>query len=54
MLIIPSLPVNEQNREIDDVEIGDGSLVTCWKGPGESHDQISPAGMIKRLTQTDK
>lgn len=41
ILVIPPLPMNEQYREIYNVEIRDGSVESRWERPRERHEKIA-------------
>lgn len=34
--------MDEQEREIDDIEVGDDGIETGWKGPCQGHQKVTP------------
>lgn len=42
VLIIAQLPMDEQERKIDDVEVGDDRVETGRKRPRQGHQKVAP------------
>lgn len=48
--VVPSLPVNEEDSEVDDVKVGERGIESSRETPGESHNKITEIIRMPRHT----
>jgi len=39
--VVTTLTMDKKNKEIANIEVGDGSVEQGWEGPSEGHDEVA-------------